>query len=162
MKKMIVVFAFGSPVVSANQILAKIAKTEAKKEGVIKIITQKDIPLIGTVVERVEAEKNPPSTFLIAEKTIQWAHQNKIDEIIVIAAPMHLKRCIRDLKHNAKKLQFPVKITVPPEIFQVHHKLWYSKESLQKHTHSSSRWWVREIIIRLMPMWAYKWIIKKL
>jgi len=150
----VVVFSFGSKGTKGNKSLAFAGAIEANNGGAIVIITQKDIPRIEGVhfcYCDLELERDWHSTLWVAtsaREICECCKFSKKVKVIVVAAPMHLKRCVRDLKKSG----FEVMKMVSPKL----ESSWYEKSSLLPWTRSWWRWWSREIILRLLPWGVYK------
>lgn len=156
----IVVFAFGAPAtIHSNRILAKIASDKAHKLS-IPIYTQADIILENDIdVERIqEKHGNPPPTLKISKRAIRWAEKRHIRKLFVVAATPHLWRCLRDLNAVKEETKYDVSIYVYDEIYRLPDYIWFCPNSRQIWTRSRIIWKLRENILRLMPLWLYKYI----
>jgi len=151
----VIVFSFGSKETKGNESLAFAGASEANDAGRAIVITQKDIPKIEGVFfwycEDYKLERDWHSTLWVAtsaREICECCKFSKKVKVIVVAAPMHLKRCVRDLKKSG----FEVMKMVSPKL----ESSWYEKSSLLPWTRSWWRWWSREIILRLLPWGVYK------
>ena len=160
MKKGIVAFAFGRDYnLNSNLQIAQIASDTALEQN-IPVYTQPDVLLReGVEAEYIscQADEKQPSTLEMARQAIFWAKNQKINNLLVVAAKPHMKRCVRDLTHSAKKIGIKIKIEQP----KIPPLQWFYTESKQKHTRSFWQWWSREIILRLLPFHIYKYIINR-
>ena len=152
----VVIFSFGSKGTKGNKLLAVAGAKEAK--GAYVVVTQRDIPRIESVnswyyVEDFKLTSGWHSSLWVATSAREICECRKFPRTaIVVAVPMHLKRCSRDLKRNG----FKVVKTVSPKLTSSNN--WYEKESLLPWTRSWWMWWPREIILRLLPWSVYKWL----
>lgn len=157
MKTGIIVFAFGQPsTISSNKYLADCAKQLAIRYGVKYVFTQRDISInsISNIinVKYVEENKEPPSTLFIAEKSLNWAKNLGLKKVMVIAAPPHADRCMRDLS----KIYAGTEIKLVLYQTAYNSSLWYDHQSAQLRTRNKFFWWSRESILTAMPFWLYK------
>lgn len=105
----------------------------------------------------------PPPTLRIARWAVKEAKKDGVTHLLVIAAKPHIKRCLRDMRfamvESGEDLPFDEFMESPHAAIYCappSGQNWYSKESKQYRTQSSWKWWPREIILRLLPMWLYK------
>ncbi len=155
----ITAFAFGNPAkLTSNSTLAFIAMLEAERlhteiytEADIEITTQR-IP----VTKFKPASGKQPSTLQMAQDAVLWAKDNNYDELIVVAARLHIWRCIRDLKKSSLEAGLSLKITACPIVKQYPIRWWLSEDSKQKRTRSLSNWMIREMVLRVLPFSIYK------
>ena len=165
----IVAFAFGTPHFTlSNQCIAEIAMRKALSQGEWRqgdvvvpapIYTQRDIQMprfLGRRYRAEEREGNPPPTLRIARGAIKWAKQQGVRKLWVVAAKPHLWRCIRDLKYAIREADAQIKVFVCGGIRQVPENKWFDPDSTQERVRSFWKWWPREIILRLMPMFIYR------
>lgn len=83
-----------------------------------------------------------------------------IERVIVVAAPMHIKRCRRDVTRMLSEAGYG-KVEVIADVPRLKPAgAWYSRKSSQAWTRSARQWWMREIPIRLLPWPVYKIIAK--
>ena len=167
----VAIFSFGSEGTRGNKNLAICGMHEAHKEGSLMIITQKDVPNTEksykkygltfeeeffcpfVFVEEHEISHGWHSTLWVASVARKICERHEFsNRMIVVAAPMHIRRVARDLK----KVGFEVVETVSPKLKG--EDSWYEKGSSLPWTRSWWRWWSREIILRLLPWSAYKWL----
>lgn len=158
--KVILVFSFGSfgsKETRGNCLLGSEASSMAREERAVAVITQKDIPnniskdfLCPLVyVEDFMREDGWHSTLWVAKTAKLFCSLNRFPmKAVVIAAPMHLRRAVRD----ARKSGFDVVCGRSPNS----DNSWYEKKSELPWTRSWWRWWIREIPLRLLPWWLYK------
>ena len=154
--KILVVFSFGSKETEGNKELVNAIRWFTGGDSRWKIITQKDIPLSEGDVFRVFVEDFKRScgwhsTLWVANAAIEICdhyHWPKVAH--VLAAPMHIKRCVRDLKRiGFEKVK-------PFSFFDGRGIRWYDKKSSLPWTRSWLRWWHRELKLRLLPWFLYK------
>src|SRR6185436_10695779 len=107
----IVALAFGAPhILPSNILIGNTARYLADRFQA-PILTQKDIqvPMNSRQTKityfKGEVSGNPPSTFKILENAMQWARDNTISELIIVAALPHQKRIKRDLKLMDKRFK---------------------------------------------------------
>ena len=159
----IVAFAFGVPAnIRSNNLIAQIAANKALSLKA-PVFTHLDIQFsksdYGVIdVERIKEEEPdyPPSTLQIARAAVDWARQRGIRELWIVAAVPHVWRCERDLKYAVSGVNASIKIQVCGEIKRHKDDLWFDPKSFQPRTRSSSKWWRREIILRILPMFLYE------
>lgn len=72
-------------------------------------------------------------------------------KVLVIAAPDHAWRCVRDLK----KLGFEAEAD---DYFLKNGMMFYNKKSKQWWTRSRWQFWLREAPLRFLPFWLYNLI----
>jgi len=151
----IVTFAFGEPADSrANGKLAAITTSKAV-ELEAHVFTQNDVCPAGLVVTRAtqRGDEGPPPTLRIAREAMQWVEERGIQNILVVAAKPHLRRCLRDLRKAAREAG--VTLTIRSVEGLEKHR-WYDPTSTQKRVRSRLNWWPRELILRAMPFSLYK------
>lgn len=68
----------------------------------------------------------------------------------------HLRRCVRDLKHEARKAKTHIEICVCEDIDTYDEGEWFCPDSSQRRTRSRRDWQTRERILMLMPMFVYE------
>ncbi len=158
MKNIIIAFAFGVPAnILSNINIATIASNKAKKLG-SPIYTQIDIQINSDVEVKYIEEKpdNLPTTLRMARGVVQLSVQNGYNEIWIVAAKPHLWRCIRDLNEAIREYNTNIKIKICEEIYKYSANEWFCKDSKQTRTRSQFNWWIREVIIKLIPFSIYK------
>lgn len=155
----IVAFAFGTPhTISSNQRIARIASQMAHALD-IPVYTQFDIHCEpGVEVEYTSEPGDPPPTLRIARGAVQWAKQREFRELWIVAAKPHLWRCIRDLTYAVRKARVEIKVLVCKEIEQSTESDWFCPDSTQARTRSWENWYGRERILKLMPIFLYKYL----
>ncbi len=156
----IVAFSFGAPsAIPANQHIARIARNHAIALKA-SIYTQPDIQINNKegveVLYTHQKNGNPPPTLRIARRAVQWAHQQGIKELLVVAAEPHLWRCVRDLKYASKeaRMRIHIRISSEPELYP--EEEWFCANSTQERTQSKKNWERQERILRHLPMFLYK------
>lgn len=155
----VLVFAYGSDNSSANFRIAHKAQVFAKMG--IPIFMQRDVPCPrnGTVffAEGVlrarenwkEGQYVSTLDVIRAFECIAWRKGWR--KVLVLAAPQHMKRCLRDARRRL----------VHPQITQVEGYrwtlpwIWYDVCSGQWYTQGPVRWWFREGVILSLPWKAY-------
>lgn len=160
-KRGIVPFGFGVPsTIRSNQIITQIAM-ETAIELKAPIFTQADIQfpsgadLQVTYVEEKPGE--PPPTLRIAREAVRWAIFERIDELIIVAAGPHMKRCLRDMKEAAKEVGAEwIKIIPHPRIGSYSKEVWFCPDSTQPRSQTEKEWRKRERILDFMPFFIYK------
>jgi len=92
----------------------------------------------------------------LARGVVQLSVQNGYNEIWIVAAKPHLWRCIRDLNEAIREYNTNIKIKICEEIYKYSANEWFCKDSKQTRTRSQFNWWIREVIIKLIPFSIYK------
>lgn len=175
-------FAFGSPsdLISNTNIADRVIEArECNYLGIklkpLPVVTQMDIAQARPLfIERPkilhEREKffiiddeyryggfEYPSTLKLV-KAFRNLNKNRCEnwkKVLVIAAPMHIKRCVRDLR----KMGFDAyEDEYLKEKYDLPSVWWYHHNSTQWWTRSALLWWPREIFLRLLPWKIYEWI----
>ena len=158
-KKVFVIFSFGSKGTRGSHCLGVSGLT--KREDILAVITQMDVPNLAVninnkrhgfcpffYVEEFMRDDGWHSTLWVANAAKKFCEWNEFPlNAVVIAAPMHLKRAMRDTRMAG----FSVVRGKSPLI-----KTWYERESLLPWTRSWWRWWPREIMLRMLPWYFYK------
>jgi uncharacterized SAM-binding protein YcdF (DUF218 family) len=160
--KGVIVLAFGAPSdIRSNLILAEIAVKKAK-ELKAAIFTQRDIVISEEMnVEYIKEKDKPPSTWQIAQAAVAWASKNGVEEIIVVAAPPHIPRVLRDMRMAMKEYGARIEVKVAEEIYSYSDTDWFCPESIQLWTKSKVYWKIREKFLLNIPFPIYK-IISRL
>jgi hypothetical protein len=158
----IVPFAFGAPAeIWSNMIIAEIALEEALKYK-SEIYTQSDIRIASPEidVEYIDEEPgSPPSSLQIARSAVKWALRNDHNEIMVVAAPPQLARCLRDLEYAIKEVGVRIGVYCSNEVDAYSYEDWFCADSTQPRTQSKEKWEKRERILQRLPMWLYKVVV---
>jgi len=160
LEKGIVVFAFGAPhTTAANRRLATVAHRWARLMYA-SIFTQTAIQFEASsepidVSYCQERRGNPLSTLRIAREAAKWAAVNQIHEMWIIAAPSHMWRCNRDIRYAMREVRAWTNVKVYGDVDQRVGFRWYCPESTPKWARSWKAWWLRECLIRCVPMWLY-------
>lgn len=160
-------FAFGSPGdLLSNYNIAERARTVFEDSDTqIPLITQKDVifanfPLMymrrhPQIFITDDRKIGYPSSLKLIKTIVKIAGERNWKKVLVIAAPMHMKRCVRDLR----KLGFDA---YEDEYLKTHYNMpsiwWYHHNSTQFWTRSGLYWWPREIILRCLSWKIYEWI----
>lgn len=155
-----VAFAFGVPAsTKANQRIAEMACT-ITTPSYPGIYTQRDIQINRALRPRMfitytaERPGYPPPTLRIARNAVNWGIDNNITTLVIACAYPHLWRCRRDLQIAIKEKKAKIKVIECPEARQK--KGWFCPESTQDRTRTRLNWYLREIILMIMPVWLYK------
>jgi hypothetical protein len=155
----VVAFAFGVPwTIIPNLRIAEIA-SQLSRELDAPIYTQLDVrPDRGLVVEYAEeAPGSPPPTLRIARGAINWAKQNWLTDLWVVAAKPHLWRALRDVREANKEAHMSLGILCPhSQIDQYLEYSWYAPASTQEHTRSREQWDKRDKVLKKTPFFIYK------
>lgn len=154
----IVAFAFGVPeTIRSNQRIARITLQKARELNA-PVYTQIDVRVWPGVEVKYTNEEpgNPPPTLRIARSAVQWAKQQRLIELWVVAAKPHLWRCVRDLTQSVREAGMQIAIRVCKEIEQFPEDEWFCSDSTQPRTRSRKDWQGRERILKLMPFFIYK------
>lgn len=156
----IVVFAFGSPgSLPGNKLLAERAAMLAWAHEGIPIVAQKDIPLQGSQNLIQIQEDGYVTTLAIALQFVRQAKIHGWRKVLVVAAPVHWARCLRDLEFAAEKED--VRINCIPDMFVVTRAsrgVWYSWRSRQFWTWQSAIAKFREQLLMALPLSLYRWL----
>ena len=99
-------------------------------------------------VSEIDVSERMSSTFKFVKALASVADRNGWKKILVVAAPDHAWRCVRDLK----KLGFEAEAD---DYFSKNGILLYDKNSEQWWTRSRFLFWLREVPIFLLPFWLY-------
>ena len=156
----IIAFAFGAPDnILSNRIISGIASKKARKLN-SHIYTQLDVRIEdGVPTERIrERSGKPPSTLRFAREAVNWAEQEGIEKLWVVAAKPHLWRALRDVREAVREAGMFTKVLPCKEIGQYPEDSWFCQDSSQKRTRSSKAWDRRERILKCMPWFLYKLI----
>ena len=165
-KTVCMAFAYGSPPsLPINKNLALRAATVCKSRSGIPLYTQNEVALAGVMetdflrhdVEMYVLGEDQPyvSTLWLARKlkgTLQeQGYDIKTIQVVVVAAPMHWPRCLRDLKK--------VGFTMVQENSQIYHGLvnYFDRRSTQFWTRYKFLCHLRETILLNLP---WKWYEK--
>jgi hypothetical protein len=97
---------------------------------------------------------DPQPTIKTVRKVIERMKQTGTRRVVVVAAPMHKWRVMRDLHKLGEEagLQFFISTNKGDWI---KHRMWYCKDSSQWWTRSWGRWWFYESLVRLLPFSLY-------
>lgn len=161
----VVAFAFGVPhSILSNQRISLLATHHAIHLKA-RIYTQRDIYIEagcqfgenGIKVDYTDEDPaNPPPTLRMARGAVQWAKEQGIELLLVVAAKPHLWRCMRDLSKAAEEFGGTIEIRVCEEIEEWPEDSWFCPDSTQERVRSRTSWNKRETILKLMPFWIYK------
>ncbi len=167
---MMVVYPFGCPNnIESNKTLALITANkvkESKENKNITVFTQYDILLDETIealtIRPDEIMNNPFTTYELSLKAVEWAIENKVTKISIIAAKPHIDRCYRDITYIAEQKKLEINFEKCKEVYSKHYKKsWFCEESKEWWTRSPWLWWPREMMLLLTPIYFYKKITVK-
>lgn len=155
-KAAVIAFAFSTQKFGQNRWISETAlKLAAEKNA--DIFTQGeflDIPP-GAKVDYVnESFEKPAPTLRIALEAVRWAEKKMVSRFFVVAAPPHLRRCLRDLKYALKlgKSEITLDPYLPVSPKEIR---WFTKDTRQARTRFRFLWYLREVVIFLLP-WLYR------
>ena len=166
-ENLIVAFAFGAPSsVWSNAFIASTA-LDASLRLDAPIFTQPDTGSPPGTVNRptitiAEPPGKPAPTLRIARTAVQWAKQNGVQNIHIVAAAPHLWRCRHDLAlaiHEAGG-GIDVHVAHEKEFSEFPRRAWFCAEGTQWYTNSRIRWYLRDSILRyfLVPLGLYRFV----
>ena len=164
-KHLILTLAFGMGNNWSNATLRRITGN-ASTDLNARVFTQPDI---GNLIEYVaspvimvaEPPGKPAPTLRICRAATQWAKQNGITDIHLVAAAPHLVRARHDLvlaiRDAGGGLQ--MHICSEKELGGYHSDWWFAEPNTQRYTNSPWRWYPRECILRiLMRLGLYRFV----
>lgn len=160
----IFIFAFGSPKeLASNQILAQRGiDLYQSYDKQVPIVTQKDIPLSSESNHHLYFLDSDIKGYCCTLKLIKifssLAKSNDWKKVLVVAAPMHIKRCVRDLMKLGFEICEDTYILNIKSINANKKYKFYSINSAQIWTRDPLFFWFREIPLRLLPWKIYEWI----
>lgn len=161
MKVGIVAFAFGIPSsIEPNRRLAKLAAEKARSLNA-RVYTQQDVMPLPVGIEVELTEENYPKrvpTLRIARGSVRWAKQQGISELWVCAAKPHIARATRDLKFAVCEANASISVKVCEGICRDASYHWFCAHSGQLDTRFAPLWYIRDGILRHMPMRLYSFI----
>ncbi len=155
----VLVFAFGSQGTAPNAGLSHKAEVFGKMG--IPVFSQWDVPVDnGTVffaedILRMKGEwqKGRRIATLDVVRAFEYIAWDKgWRRVLILAAPQHLKRCLRDAR---KRLLHPQITRVEGYHWRTLERFWYDPLSAQWYTRGPLRWWLREMFLRLLPWGLY-------
>ncbi len=166
-KELIVAFAFGEGrTIISNLTIGLICEKKAEELVNKKIepiiFTQYDVPIFNEnreIVRPNEIMNQPPSTYALAEKAVEWAKKNEITKIWIVAAGPHLLRATRDITYIAEQKEIKISFRLCNKEIESYKK-WFSKKSKQWWVQNSYKRWIRELALLLIPIFLYKKIQK--
>jgi hypothetical protein len=153
-------FAFGmGPELPANQTIRRLSK-EASAECDSPIFSQLDVFFKTEDGVSLIKEKpgKPPTTLQMARAMVKWAEERELSGLIIVVAPMHIQRSLRDIRAAIKERDLKISARVWPAIDYLSRDLdiWFSLKSKQARTRSISHWRKREAILMSLPFWLYR------
>lgn len=158
-KSGIVAFAFGIPdTLRSNELIASVASAKAREIGA-PVFTQKDYVSLPADIETAYVQEEPGKpapTLRIARQAVVWAQQNHIDQLWVVCAEPHLRRCARDLDIAVTEAGALITIAYCRQIRAYRDEDWFCPDSTQERTRSREAWQKRERILCLIPAFLYK------
>jgi hypothetical protein len=127
----------------------------------IPIFTQKDVAVHlrdrddNVNVFVADQENEHISTLALVKIFEREAKFYKWKNILLVAAPPHIRRCRRDLE------KFGFNVLTIENYIDLEEKnqkkiKWYNKTDPQFWARNPIIWWSREIILRIMPYWLYR------
>lgn len=154
----IVGLAFGADYdIEANVTIGKVV-TDLSRRYKADIFIQRDIP---TYVMNMspnrhidwtnEEEGYPPPTLQICREAVAWATKNRVETVILVAAPPHIWRCQKDFFLAMQEVR-AFNLHVMTFNMMDNPNRWYCQDSTQWRTRSTWRWWSREIPLRLLML----------
>jgi hypothetical protein len=159
LKTGIVTFGFGLPkTVRSNELLAQITKRKSR-ELCAPIFTQSSSIVVNGqfgVSYMLEEVNKPSPTIDVARCAVGWAKVRGLEKLLVVAAKPHMWRCVRDLKYAAKESAAQVKIERCKEIDTYSEDIWFCNDSSQTRSRSKIKWYIREYLLRCLPIAIYK------
>lgn len=150
-----VVFAFGVPeTLRSNRLIGEIV-SDMVRESRMPVFAQTIIPLEeGIDVARVSEKPGAyASTLGVAMQAVSWARGRGLRQLSVVAADVHLSRCVRDLSWAASKMGQTITI----QTFGVH--VGWQSASSQVHVRAPHWWCPREWFLLHLPMGVYRRIV---
>lgn len=93
------------------------------------------------------------STLGVAMQAVSWARERDLRQLSVVAADVHLSRCVRDLSWAAAKMGQTITI----QTFGVH--VGWQPASSQVHVRAPCWWCPREWFLLHLPMGVYRRIV---
>lgn len=151
----IVAFSFGFPdTIAANLEIALMADREAKARFA-PILTQREVRMHDAEYVDADGPQGPTPTLRMCRKAVQWAHSRGLDELVIVAAQPHLWRCIRDMKYAVREVNFDIAVSDSDLIYGVAPENWFRGDSEQWCTNNRIAWYLRDTILRIMPMCIY-------
>lgn len=148
----VVAFAFSKNGLS-NLSIAKRA-TELARSWEAPIFTQKDvaryIPQKSSLFTASE-DNGYLSTFGIVRQLTDLAKKAGWTRVIVVAAPSHEGRCIRDIKKMGFGVMHDYVLRL---LYPKSH--WYHRQDRQFWVRNPLIWWAREIVLRILPWSTYR------
>ena len=98
------------------------------------------------------------STYGIVKQFSEAVKGHGYYKVAVIAAPQHMKRCLRDLYAEGFKCYVDSnnKFFLPKGVSLDDESFWYNQDDPQKYVRSPKNWWKRERILRMLPFVLYK------
>ena len=181
MRKVIVAFAFGAGgAIRSNQTLGEelnfLLRNDPDHEikavytqsalglGVVSSISVDGTTSVPIYCIPQPNEYQHPSTLCIARWAVDMAAHEAgggINQLIILAAPPHKPRCMRDILYATKEFQMEhggsqlVEVKYWQKVASYPADHWFCQNSDQPRTRSWFNWWSREWILLAMPMWLY-------
>jgi hypothetical protein len=153
--KGIVAFAYGlSSLSPSNLRITEIAMYESRQIAG-QVFTQRELRIPGAYSVDAGGQQGPIPTLRMARDAVQWARILGLEELCIVAAHPHAWRCLRDMEYAMREVGFVIPIYLSDEIQKVPLSVWFEDNSGQWHTRSRWTWYLRDTILKLMPMWLY-------
>ena len=144
----VVAFSFGAPAhTSSNQFIAHHTMALIDTEPTAVLYTDREIVPHLTYVTAAVATLDPslyPSTYRLALFAIKEAKKRDLSTLVVVAAPYHVWRCLRDVRWAAEANNVDIKLVARPADgcpFDSAAATWYAR--------AAWLWWPLELCYRL-------------
>ncbi len=125
----------------------------------INLYTQLDMtPFVETIqISFAHEGKKYLSTYGIVKQFSEAVKDRGYHRVAVIAAPQHIKRCVRDLYAEGFSCYVDTgKFFLPKGASLEDESFWYNPDDPQDQVRSHKNWWRRERILRILPFVLYK------
>ncbi len=145
----VVAFGFGEPSdLVPNHQIALYARQYGGVYWASVIFTDRDVEPHARkgriAVETIDATR-VPTTYRLAVAAVEGFKKHKLDALLVVAAPCHMRRCLRDLRWAADDIGVTIKLMpLPIEYFR------YDSAATTWFTRSPWVWWPMEIGLRVV------------
>ncbi len=157
----------GIPIVTQRDLAGPISEFSDKGRGMISFSKEDG--------ERIEDffKKNPEGTFHIKPAELIIISQEKYissldiikrflkiaraagwKRVLIVAAPQHLARCVKDFCKESKG--YDIEDIIPYEHEASDKEAWYDKQDPQMWVRNPLIWQIRDTILSLLPWWLYK------
>ena len=155
-KTVIFLFAFGDSKESNDKLVEELKMFSPQ----VPIFSQESVALTlrkkypNRTIFIANQERQHISSCALIDQFLQYASEQDWDKVIIIAAKQHIWRCRRDLAQTGFAASSSIKDNMHPV------KTGYQAHDPQSFVRNHFRWWLREIIIRLLPYKIYKLVTK--